>query len=57
MRSDKRFEVVVPVNFSLVCFRLKPNDGSRGELEDLELEIDGSSEFKWKSLHDSCSVG
>nr|AEY82397.1 tryptophan decarboxylase [Vinca minor] len=32
VRSDPRFEVVVPRNFSLVCFRLKPLPGSDVEI-------------------------
>ncbi|WOG94127.1 hypothetical protein DCAR_0313420 [Daucus carota subsp. sativus] len=33
VNSDKRFEVVVPVNFSLVCFRLKPNEEGEESLK------------------------
>ncbi|CAN6373259.1 unnamed protein product [Urochloa humidicola] len=31
VRSDDRFEVVVPRNFALVCFRIKPQDGMTEE--------------------------
>ncbi|XP_059664118.1 tryptophan decarboxylase TDC1-like [Cornus florida] len=32
VRSDPRFEIVVPRLFSLVCFRLNPNGGSNPEI-------------------------
>ncbi|CAO2144929.1 unnamed protein product [Urochloa humidicola] len=31
VRADDRFEVVVPRNFALVCFRIKPQDGMTEE--------------------------
>jgi tyrosine decarboxylase len=31
VRSDDRFEVVVPRNFALVCFRIKPSRGMTEE--------------------------
>lgn len=41
VKSDNRFEVVVPVKFSLVCFRLKPN--KERVLEGFKLEAVNSS--------------
>ncbi|KAG2576616.1 hypothetical protein PVAP13_6NG034900 [Panicum virgatum] len=34
VRSDDRFEVVVPRNFALVCFRIKPRHGMTEEVAD-----------------------
>ncbi|WOG94128.1 hypothetical protein DCAR_0313421 [Daucus carota subsp. sativus] len=39
VKSDKRFEVVVPVNFSLVCFRLKPNEETEESLKILNWKL------------------
>jgi aromatic-L-amino-acid decarboxylase len=39
IEDDKRFELMAPVNFSLVCFRLKPKDMSEPPLENLNKKL------------------
>lgn len=37
--SDQRFELMAPVDFSLVCFRLKPKNRSERQLNDLNKQL------------------
>ncbi|KAL8093753.1 hypothetical protein AgCh_035584 [Apium graveolens] len=48
VKSDNRFEVVVPVKFSLVCFRLKPYE-KEGE--------ESSKVLNWKLMEAVNSSG
>ncbi|GLT85691.1 hypothetical protein SLE2022_038720 [Rubroshorea leprosula] len=44
VRGDKRFEVVVPRNFAMVCFRMVPSAFGAG------VELDSANKLNWKLL-------
>ncbi|KAI9198022.1 hypothetical protein LWI28_008778 [Acer negundo] len=54
--SDKRFEIVAPIYFSMVCFRVSPSVlFKNNKIYENEKAIVGENKCKWESVYESCN--